>query len=100
MTSELYRSLKREEKRIEMETSREGVVTVRHHVLTDGTGRYTVSEPLMFGVGFIGRPELRWASEVEQWDEDGLPMTTVGVREWIRNDDGHYVGAYIYLAVF
>ena len=98
--SDVWRTLKQEERRIVRDRAREETATVRHVMTTQATGRYTVSEPLMFGVAYRDKPSLEILPESQQWDETGFPVVTVGVREWIRDEGDRYVGAYVWVCVF
>lgn len=73
----------------------------QHKVQSSGTGNIRRADPIKFDVIFIEEPLFTQGATVIQRPADGSdPIASTGVWQWDRNPKGHYVGAYIYLAVW
>lgn len=69
---------------------------------TTGVGEHQFDEPNLFGCTFTDQPIVAYGFSLDgsQYVEGvPLPRCVGGVREWVRDARGFYVGAYVYLAV-
>lgn len=71
-----------------------------HKMGSSGVGNIRRAEPILFSVAFLEEPLFtQGATVVKRPAELTDPVGSAGVWQWHRNPKGHYVGAYIYLAV-
>ena len=70
-------------------------------ISTVGDGRFIIDEPTIFDTVFLERPIVSYGSVMDprQLVDYAMPRAHGGVRDWVRNERGHYIGAYVYLTV-
>lgn len=77
---------------------------------TEGMGTVEFSDRINFGLRFVQKPFPAYAAEIDpdlvrdavEDEDDGdvlLPQTSGFVTEWDRDEKGHYVGAWVAVAV-
>lgn len=72
-----------------------------HKIGSSGFGSIRREEPIIFDVVFLEEPIFTQGALLVKRPTTEMPDPTgvAGVWQWHRNPKGHYVGAYIYLAV-
>jgi hypothetical protein len=95
----IYRELQDSERRDRLVSGGAKHVRTRSIVQVKGPGRYKIENPIMFGVAYQSKPDLTTLVEEVTWDDDYLPNVAVGIRRWVRDRQGNYVGAYIWIGV-
>lgn len=95
----VYKAIDREKKRAKLES--QNVQNTRSHnmIQVDGIGRFSIEEPLRFGAAYLEKPSLTLVPEEYLWQDNAYPSVTAGVRSWITDEKGYYVGAYVWVAV-
>ena len=72
----------------------------QHKIQSTGLGSVRRPQPIIFDVVFLEEPLFtQGASLISKPNTLPDPMASAGVWQWHRNEKGHYIGAYIYLAV-
>lgn len=67
---------------------------------TDGSGDFVPDEPHYFGCTFVEKPIVSYAFEVHDGANlKDVPRCSGGVREWIQDSRGFYIGAWVAYAV-
>lgn len=67
-----------------------------------GVGQFRLGQPLDFDIPFVTEPAFTQGAALARHDDTTNwhdPIGTAGLRGWLRNDRGHFVGAWLYLAV-
>lgn len=70
-------------------------------LVTTGDGQFLIRDAAYFNTAFIERPAVGYGYSLDS-DEvlsGVLPRCTGGVRGWIKDSRGHYIGAYLFLSV-
>jgi len=73
-----------------------------HTQETKGLGQFRLAEPIRFHVSFLQEPAFTQGAAVLRAPDPTRysdPVGTAGLRSWLRDDKGHYIGAYMYYRV-
>lgn len=69
-------------------------------VSTSGIGQVAYEDPINFGVAFIKEPSVAYGCYVDEGAVDTeFPVCSGGVYRWIRDEQGSYTGACVYVVV-
>jgi hypothetical protein len=94
-----YDSFSRVQRRQDFERRTTPSVRWRNVIEVEGSGRFSPEQVVEFEVAFRNKPDLSFLVEEIEWGNKARPVVSVGVREWLRDDGGNYVGAKIWLGV-
>ena len=88
-----------EDRQVQRETQRQNSARLAfstHRQTTKGSGTIDLPEPIRFDVAFLAEPHFT-SGAVLLKTEPGwhAPTTSSVVRGWLRNEKGHYLGAYL-----
>lgn len=95
----ITRAMQDAQRRVELEKQNVEVVRAHNVIRIEHSGRFVIQDPIMFGVAFIEKPSLSTVAEEVYWEDDSYPSITAGVREWVRDEKGYYIGARIWVTV-
>lgn len=90
---------RRNERRRFEEQAQAGEVVSEAVVTVTGSGSLEINETVVFSVPYENPPQISWTPEMTSWTEGAYPAVNVGVVDWIRDEQGFYTGAKIYVSV-
>ncbi len=96
MTTPTYRSLRRADTKIRLDIEQwPALDKIFYEFLVEGTGE-AIAGPFWFGRAFDNPPFFSF-SAVAQGKSYGTPELTIGVSEWLRDEQDMYVGAMLWI---
>lgn len=94
----IERSVKRAERRKELDRETwADLDKVDYHITAEGRGE-AIAGPFWFGAAFDAPPFFTFSAVANNYDVTAAPQFTVGVAEWLQDEQDMYVGAMLWFA--